>query len=58
MTVPLGRALTVGRIVAIAHEVLTCADRGLGRYEIVLTPREDDATPEIAHTVTSRLRAA
>lgn len=58
IAVPLARDLTVGRIVAIAHEVLTCADRGRGRYEIVLTPREDDATPEVAHTVPPRLRAA
>ena len=58
MAVPLERAATVGRVVAIAHDVLAFADRGRGRYEIVLTPREDDATPEVAHTVTPRLRVA
>jgi len=58
MAVPLECTATVGRVVAIAHDVLAFADRGRGRYEIVLTPREDDATPEVAHTVTPRLRVA
>ena len=58
MAVPLERAATVGRVVAIAHDVLAFADRGRARYEIVLTPQEDGGAPPVAHTATARLRAA
>ena len=58
MAVPLERTATVGRVVAIAHDVLAFADRGRGRYEIVLTPQEDCGAPQVAHRATPRLRAA
>ena len=58
MAVPLERAAIVGRAVAIAHDVLTFADRGRGRFEIVLTLQEDCGAPQVAHAAIPRLRAA
>lgn len=42
IAVPFSRPAAVGSIIAVAHRVLSVADRmNPGRYEIVLTPRED-----------------
>jgi hypothetical protein len=58
MAVPVRQPATVGRVVAIAHAVLTVADGGGDRYEIVLTPQDGDGRPEVTRVVTPRLRAA
>jgi hypothetical protein len=58
---PLGRPAIVGRIVAIAHDVLASADRGRPAYEIVLVPQDDApgaAAPRVASVAAARLRAA
>jgi hypothetical protein len=47
IAVPFSRPAAVGRILAVAHEVLSVADRmNPGRYEIVLTPKQDPAREE------------
>lgn len=47
IAVPFARPATVGRILAVAHEVLSVADRmNPGRYEIVLTPKQDSTREE------------
>jgi hypothetical protein len=54
MAVPFTRPAAVGTILAIAHEVLAVADRmNPGRYEIVLTPKED-STGKVRETRASR----
>ena len=55
--VPVGRPRVVGRIVAIAHEILT--EAGASRYELVLTPGAAPARPPGAGPrQLRRLRAA
>jgi hypothetical protein len=58
---PLGRPAIVGRIVAIAHDVLAGSDRGRA-YEIVLVPQADTRdgapAPRVAPLAAVRLRAA
>ncbi len=47
IAVPFARPATVGRILAVAHEVLSVADRmNPGRYQIVLTPKPDSTRTE------------
>ncbi len=47
IAVPFARAAAVGKILAVAHEVLSVADRmNPGRYEIVLTPKQDPTHKE------------
>jgi hypothetical protein len=47
IAVPFTRPAAVGRILAVAHEVLSAADRmNLGRYQIVLTPKQDSVREE------------
>ncbi len=47
IAVPFARPATVGRIIAVAHEVLSVADRmNPGRYQIVLTPKPDGTRGE------------
>ncbi len=42
IAVPFAQPVTVGRILAVTHEVLSVADRmNPGRYQIVLTPKPD-----------------
>jgi hypothetical protein len=59
---PLGRPAIVGRIVAIAHDVLSGADRGRTQYEIVLVPQDNSraaaAAPRVAPAAATRLRMA
>jgi len=54
VAVPWARAATVGRVVAIAHEVFS---RGRGRYELVVTPQEERSVAR-GPIAAPRLRAA
>lgn len=47
IAVPFTRPAAVGRILAVAHEVLSTADRmHPARYQIVLTPKQDSLREE------------
>lgn len=47
IAVPFARTAAVGKILGVAHEVLSVADRmNPGRYEIVLTPTQDPMREE------------
>ena len=47
IAMPLARPVPVGRILAIAHEVFSGVDQvDPGRYQIVLTPKEEPARKE------------
>lgn len=47
IAVPFARPAAVGKILEVAHEVLSVADRmNPGRYEIVLTPKPDPMREE------------
>ncbi len=53
IAVPFARPAAVGRILALAHEVLSVADRmSPDRYQIVLTPKQDAIRTERSPGVT------